>query len=384
MANVSNNNPLVASDFKLTISIEGQKLYLSSQLFHSFIIYELMKYNCYYAVLNLNDVNNKFKNETFSSTEKVKIKIEFSNDTEYEGKFIVLKALLDSNNLYSVYLIPEIFYSLCKDKYTKGFNDIFTNIVSDIIGDYDSEIDNSQGTATLFLQLNESNFEFIKNNYQEGCYDQYSDFSFFISKNDIIKLKSMNRIANSEDPIDYVADLSVLSVPLIEECSFDYQLNYGGLGSKGYYFDWENGEMKDFEMDVNNFSGMMSKSSKLLGINTDFVPENFESFMLNPIGDNDLFQDEDYNKKYLENLCLRKNIFGSFITFMYYGNINYTPLKMINYGATNFQNQTIFESILSGNYFIYNAIHILTLNSYQTNLTIAAPFIFNVDDSRYK
>ncbi len=184
------NNPLIASDFKFTISVEDQELYLSSQLFHSFLIYEVMKNNCYYAILNLNDLNNKFKNEPFSGGEKVKIKIEFSNDTEYESDFLVLKALLDTNNLYAIYLIPDIFYQLSKDKYTKGFKDTFTKITKDIISSYSSEIDDSQGSSTLFLQLNESNFEFIKNNYQEGCYDDFSDFAFFISKDNIVKLKT--------------------------------------------------------------------------------------------------------------------------------------------------------------------------------------------------
>lgn len=388
-------NPLVTPQFKLQMFVNDQEVEIGRNSFNSFIIYELQQYNCYYAVLILNDISKNFKNDCFATGEKLKFKVKFEDEdkSEYESEFRVVDTKLIQNETYAVSMIPEIFYVMNKEKLNFSYKEKFNNVVDKAFnnvktGTWKSEIDSVQGKSDIFLQVNESYFNFIRRNYQEACYDKYADFSFFISKDNILKLKSLSKIANSDDPIDYIPDTSLLNTPKIYNSNFDQQLFDGGLGSTVFYFDWENGDMIEKKLDkskiTGNYGSMFSKTTKKIGVNEDLITEENESFMGSPIGDKDLFPDEMYNEKMMESLFLRKNIYSLFINFMYRGNIKYTPLKLVNYGSFNPAKSAVFSSVTSGNYYIYNVIHILTLTSYTVDITLANPFLFDWNDSKIK
>jgi hypothetical protein len=345
--------------------------------------------------LYLNDISKNFKNDSFASGEKIKFEIKFEDEdkSEYKSEFRVLNTSLIVNNIYAINLMPEIFYAMNKEKLNFGYKEKFNNIVDTIFnkiktGDWSSDIDSVQGKSDFFYQVNQSYFQFIRDKYKDICYDKYSDFQFFISKDNVLKLKSVSKIINSGEPIDYIPDTSVIGLPKIYNNNFDQQQLDGGLGSTIYYFDWENGDIVEKKLDkgkiTGNYSGMFTKSTKKLGINEEYITEENEMYMGAPIGDKDLFPDEMYNEKYLESLLLDKNIFSIFINFQYTGNIKYTPLEIINYASFNPSKTAVFSSITSGAYYIYNVMHILSLTSYTVDITLANPFYFDWNNSKIK
>ena len=391
MANII---PLITPQYTLRLFIAEQEIQINRNSYNMFIIYEMLKYNCHYAVLYLNDIAKNFKNDCFATGEKLKFKIKFEDEdkSEYESEYRVLNTELIVNNIYAINLIPEIFYAMNKEKFNVGYKEKFNNIVDTMFnkvktGNWSSDIDSVQGKSDFFTQVNESYFQFIKNNYSKA-YDKYSDFQFYISKDNVLKLKSLSAIGNSGEPIDYIPDTSIIGVPKIYNTKFDQQQMNGGLGSSIFYFDWENGDIVEKKLDkskiTGNYSGMFSKTTKKLGVNEDYIVEANEMYMGSPIGDEDLFPDEMYNEKLLESLLLKRNVFSIFINFQYRGNIKYTPLEIINYGSFNPNKTAVFSSVTSGNYFIFNVMHIMTLTGYTVDMTLANPFYFDWKDSKFK
>ena len=106
--------------------------------------------------------------------------------------------------------------------------------------------------------------------------------------------------------------------------------------------------------------------------------------MLDPESTSGILSTEADNKKILENNLIRKNLFDVFVKVVLFGDFKYTPTELVKYYSISSSSNNVYDSYFTGVYFIYSAVHLITLNGNSTELTMASPFLFDTGGSNIK
>jgi hypothetical protein len=387
---------IVNSYCSIDIYFNNQDLKIENDIFNSLIINETLHYSCYYAILNLKNVSGVFKIKSFTTGEKVRISINFKDDTTYDSDFVIFSTNLDKD-IFSIVLIPELLQFMKKEKGSVGYKGNVSTVVNQIMTDiklkfpkvtYDVENTRGNNLASYF-KLGQSYFDFLKY-LADIAYNKNADYIFFIGSNNKIKFKSMTEICKNTDNVaDEFDDTKLMSNPVIDNNTFAYQSISGGNGSTGYAFDWDNGDMKEYVINSgyiqDNFANYLQGVTGKLGIDLNYVDENNNIVMLNSESTGTTLSTEADNKKILENNLIRKNLFNVFVKVTLFGNMKYTPMELVKYYSISpNSDNNIYDSFYTGTYFIYEAIHLITLKGNSTELTMASPFLFDAGGSNIK
>ena len=365
--------------FNLEVYIENTSLEIDDVVYSNFLVYETLHIGIYYGKLIFHNKSPIFKDYPFISGTQISVEVEVIDDDTYTFDFILFTKN-ETKNFVTITLLPKIYMNgLGKDKICAGYNDKIDSIVSTIASDVgitDTDIENTSLPSRLFLQLNQTNFSFIKSNLKYAK-NNNSNYVFFIDKVNKLKFHSIARLKqkNSVYSItsEYIDNLE------IDDKILQSQLEFG-FGSKGYYFNWEDGSIVEHTIDKGAIEGA-DKIADLIGVNSNYINELNNIVMLNPICD-DLFPSEDYNIATMENDVLRKNYFNIFLKFNTGGNMLASPAELaeIEFVSSKPNETNVFYS---GKWVIYTAIHSFPIAGFFTYLEVANSFLYGVNNPNF-
>ena len=361
-------------DFRLEVSIGGTSIEVDDALYNNFILYEILHLGIYFAELRFINRAVNFREYPFITGSSIQIDIELViPGTTFTYNF-VLYDKTENDDYISLVLIPEIFATgLGLTKISKGYNDKIDSIINTIatdIGITETEIESTSLLAKKYLQLNQTNFSFIKNNIKYAK-NNNSNYLFYIDKNNKLKFYSIAFLRQKKPVYNITTDF--IDGLEIDDKSFSFQLE-SGFGAKGIYWDWDNGEIKDILYDSSKIEGA-DKIGDKIGIDKTFISEFNDIVMLNPIA-NDIYAPEDYNLAEIENNVLRKNYFNVFLRFITAGNLDATPAELVDIDfISSVQNES--NRFYTGEWIIYSAVHQFPIAGFITSLEIANASLYS-------
>jgi len=371
-------------DFNVSFTYNNKDFNVDARIYGGMNVHEILHHGIYFVELILLNTGSIFRDYPIMTGIEMDITIKLLNTTQ---DTLTMQCVVydkdEQKNKTIIVLIPKIFAtSLGKDKISKGYKDKFDNIVSQIassVGITNTEIESTTLLPRLYLQLNQTNFNFIKTNLKY-MKNNNANFIFYIDKTGKLKCYSMGHL-KTKLPVMQMADNYVDNLT-IKDLSFSSQL-MSGLGGTGWYFSWDNGDFENVVYDEAKFSGISSsdKMNDKIGININYINENAKIMMLNPVAQN-ITPMLDYNEAELENEMLRKNYFNVFVSFDCSGNLKCSPGELMDMRFTSTlsfgKNKTY-----SGKWFIYSVVHKFSLSSYAMNVTLSSSFINSVVEPNF-
>lgn len=374
---------LKGTNFTLTFKYNNLDYEISDMAFDDLLIHETIHLGIYFVELKLKSHCASLKDYPLITGMNFKININVENTNEILDLDTTIYDKNEQDDFIILLLMPTIYCEkLGRLKISKGYKDKIDNIINTIadeVGLTQKEIERTSLEKKIFLQLDQTHFQFIKENTKYAK-NQKSNYLFFIDKFNKLKFYSMNYLKN-KNVVAQIADDYIDNI-IIKDLSFSVQLK-SGFGGTAYYFNWDEGTFDNVVYDESKFTGIGNNDrlSDKIGINKNFISEQNNILMLNTVGQ-DIFPIVQYNEVELENEMLRKNYFNVFITFTTFGILKVTPAELIDlYFKSSLGNEA--NQIYSGKWFVYSVVHSFSMGGYNMNVTIANASINGLLDNNF-
>lgn len=370
------------NNFTMDIFFNNQNIEIDNSVYENFIIHEIYHYSIYFAELVLHYNSPLLREYPLITGNILKFKIEVQNNyeivEEIEMEFIIYKVRYMIPFINYI-LLPKIFNIIGKDKVSVGYNDTPDKIVSTICSELslENEIETTTIEKRLFLQLNQTYFGFIKTLLSKSK-NNNANYLFFIDKFNKLKFYSMSHLKTKKEVLS-VNDQYVKNL-IVRDNMFGYQFDMG-LGAKGYYWDWDNGEVKEILYNQDKFQAINVNSilNEKIGINKEYISEYNNVVSLDPIA-TDIYYNLEYNNVELESNVLRKNYFNYFIEFEVLGSLKCSPAEKLNL----FLNSYIKDDGMiayTGDWMVYSVIHNFPLVGYNMKVKVSNNYLYSINDN---
>jgi hypothetical protein len=374
---------LQGQNFQMTFTVNGNDFPLTSNSYNNFIIHEDLHLGMYWAELKLMKTISGFKDYPLLTGLELDVNITLSNNDKLDMKFIIYD-VEDQVNMFNIILASKLYATkLDKDKISKGYKDKLDNIISTIAsssGIINTEIEITSIEPRIFLQLNQTNFDFIKTNLKY-MKNKNANYMFFIDKTDKLKCYSISHL-KAKKSIGQFSDRFMDNI-VTKDLSFSSQL-MSGFGGTGYYFDWDQGSFTTVLYDQGKFTSISSaeKVNQKLGVNVNYISTNSNIMML-PSAAQDILPIYLYSTAELENSILLKQYFNVFISFNYVaGMLACSPGELVDLYITSAVATGTSQSY-SGKWIVYSATHNFPLLGYGMGVTLGNAFFNAVIDPNF-
>jgi len=369
-----------SGDYIISFKLNNEDWELEDSNFVTLKIIENYEYSTFLGVLLLNNNEGIFDLNPLVRGSNLTITLKDGDNNEETIEFLISNTT--SNEYYKIDLIPKFFRKMYIEKFSKAYNDSFQKIIKSICEDNDITVDDNNyesGTSEKknFYQIYESNTSFINKNLKY-CKNTLNNYIYFIDKYNYLKLYSINKIKNRES-MGYISSSAMKKQSVIDKTNV-YQYT-GGLGSKIFYFNWDEGTTNNYVYKFDKKNDYRNESlTDLIGVVDKDINEDTNIIIYPSISENlDYWSNESHIKGIAEYEVLRKNYFNIFINCLVKGNLRYSPMEKIEINYSLYEDN---KHYYNGFWVIYNVEHIFMKQSYMSNLLITNSSYYNIENDK--